>query len=191
MGEIEVSPTVHVIQLSVAPVLREIFVATSNLRSASRHVHGRRSVPAFFLVAVASAAIAGAQTSPTLPKGVRSVTFGTAQRYSGAGKEMCAILKPLAEPATFEPGVTEISYAVELEARTVTKAAAQVIGSAPQPLRAVPCNVFTPIPGGFSQTQLGHTISRTDNAPLTPGPYTLRVTVDGQTVDVPFTIRTK
>lgn len=124
-----------------------------------------------------------------LPAGVKGVSFGEAQRYSGGGKEMCAIVKPLSSPAVFERGVTEISYAVELEPRTVKSASARVIAPAGQELRATPCNIFTPIPGGFSQTQLGSTLSRVDNAPLRAGQYTLRITVDGQTAEVPFTIK--
>lgn len=130
----------------------------------------------------------GTQETQTLPKGVKSVSFGTAHRYFGPGKEMCVITYPM-PGAVFERGITELSYAVELEPRTVTKASAQVIGQTPQPLRAVPCNVFTPMPGGFSQTQIGNTISRTDRAPLASGAYKLRISVDGQTADVPFTIK--
>ena len=129
-----------------------------------------------------------AQPRVTLPKGVKSVSFGTAHRYFGPGKEMCAIVYPLPS-AMFERGITELSYAVELEAQTVKKASAQLIGDTPQPLRSVPCNVFTPVRGGFSQTQIGNTISRTDKGPLASGVYKLRITVDGQTVDVPFSIR--
>jgi hypothetical protein len=101
---------------------------------------------------------------------------------------MCAIVYPLPNPAVFERGVTEISYAVELEPRTVTRASAQVVGETPQQLRAVGCNAFVPVRGGFSQTQIGSTVSRIDKKPLTPGTYTLRVTVDGQTADVPFRV---
>lgn len=126
--------------------------------------------------------------SANLPAGVKSVSFGQAQRYQGAGKEMCAIVRPLTGPPVFDRGVTEISYAVELEPRVVKSAAARVVAPAGQELRATGCNIFTPIKGGFSQTQIGSTLSRTDNAPLLPGRYTLRVTVDGQTTDVPFEI---
>jgi hypothetical protein len=132
---------------------------------------------------------AGAQNAPvTLPAGVRSVAFGQAQRYQGVGKEMCAIVKPLATPPVFERGVMEISYAVELEPRVVKSAAARVVAPAGQELRALACNAFTPIKGGFSQTQVGSTLSRVDNAPLVPGRYTLRITVDGQTAEIPFVI---
>jgi hypothetical protein len=102
---------------------------------------------------------------------------------------MCAIPKPLATPAVFERGVTEISYGVMLQPRTVKSAATRVTSPAEQPLQSVSCNVFTPIAGGFSQTQLGATISRTDKAPLRSGAYTLQVTVDGQVAQVPFTVR--
>jgi hypothetical protein len=125
----------------------------------------------------------------TLPAGVRSVSFGQAQRYAGAGKEMCAIVKPLPSPAVFERGVTEISYAVELEPQVVKSASARVIAPAGQELRAAGCNAFTPIKGGFSQTQLGSTLSRADKAPLRSGQYTLRITVDGQVAEVAFTIK--
>ena len=130
------------------------------------------------------------QNAPvTLPSGVKSVSFGQARRYKGPGKEMCAIVQPLPRPAAFERGVTEMSYAVELEAQVVKSASARVIAPAGQELQAVGCNVFTPIKGGFSQTQLGNTLTRIDKAPLLPGRYILRITVDGQTAEVPFTIR--
>jgi hypothetical protein len=125
----------------------------------------------------------------TLPAGVKSVSFGQAQRYDASGKEFCAIVKPLPTPAVFDRGVTEISYAVELEPRVVKSASARVIAPAGQELRAAGCNALTPIKGGFSQTQLGSTLSRVDKAPLRSGQYTLRITVDGQTVEVPFTIK--
>ena len=64
-----------------------------------------------------------------------------------------------------------------------------VIAPAGQELRAVACNVFTPVKGGFSQTQLGNTLSRADKAPLLAGQYILRIAVDGQTAEVPFTIK--
>lgn len=132
---------------------------------------------------------ARSQNAPaTLPPGVRSVSFGQAQRYSGLGKEMCAIVRPLPRPAVFEHGTTEMTYAVELEPRVVTRASARVIAPAGQDLRATPCNVFMPVKGGFSQTQLGNTLSRADKAPLRSGPYILRVTVDGQTAEIPFEI---
>ena len=140
------------------------------------------------VVVAGSAQAASADQKSTLPEGVKSVAFGTAHRYFGPGKEMCVITYPV-PTAVFARGVTELSYAVELEPQTVTKASAQVIGEAPQPLRAVPCNVFTPIRGGFSQTQIGNTISRTDKAPLAPGTYKLRISVDGYSTDVPFTIK--
>jgi len=141
------------------------------------------------LIAFGIPAPAPAQRAPvTLPGGVKGVSFGQAQRYQGAGKEMCAIVRPLPSPAVFDRGVTEMTYAVELEPRVVTSASARVIAPAGQELRAVPCNVFMPIKGGFSQTQLGNTLSRIDKAPLQPGQYTLRITVDGQVADVPFSI---
>jgi hypothetical protein len=109
----------------------------------------------------------------SLPAGVKSVSFGQAQRYGGV----------------FDRGVTEISYTVELEPRVVKSASARVVAPAGQELRTDACNAFTPIKGGFSQTQLGSSISRVDKAPLRPGRYTLRVTVDGQAAEVPFTIK--
>ena len=123
-----------------------------------------------------------------LPAGVKTVSFGQAQRYQGAGKEMCAIVHPLASPPVFETGVKEISYAIELEPRVVKSASARVVAPPRQELRAAGCNIFTPIKGGFSQTQVGSTLSRTDNAPLLPGPYALRITVDGQTAEIPFAV---
>jgi hypothetical protein len=129
-----------------------------------------------------------AQPKVTLPKGVVRVSFGTAHRYFGPGKEICVVVYPLPN-AVFERGITELTYAVELEPKIVKRASAQVIGSSPDQLRSVPCNVFTPIPGGFSQTQIGSTISRIDKGPLASGQYTLRITVDGQSADVPFSIK--
>ena len=125
---------------------------------------------------------------PRLPTGVRSVSFGQAQRYNGTGKQLCAIVRPLSNPAVFERGVTEVSYAIELEPVVVKSASARVVAPAGQELGAAPCNAFTPIKGGFSQTQLGSSISRADKAPLLPGRYTLRLTVDGQVAEIPFTI---
>jgi hypothetical protein len=132
---------------------------------------------------------ASSQNPPVrLPTGVTSVSFGEARRYGGAGKEMCAIVQPLAVPAVFDGGVTEVSYAVALEPRIVTSASARVVAPAGQELRTAGCNAFTPIKGGFSQTQLGSSISRVDGAPLRSGRYTLHISVDGQTVDIPFVI---
>ena len=129
-----------------------------------------------------------AQNAPVrLPAGVKSVAFGTAHRYYGPGKEMCVVVYPMPS-GVFERGVTEISYAVELEPQIVKSAAARVVAPAGQELRAVGCNVFMPIKGGFTQTQLGSTLSRVDKAPLRPGQYTLRITVDGQTAEIPFVI---
>lgn len=129
------------------------------------------------------------QQRVTLPAGVATVSFGQAQRYDAGGKEFCAIVKPLPSPVVFERGVTDISYAVQLEPQVVKSAAARVVAPAGQELRAAGCNAFTPIKGGFSQTQLGSTLSRVDKAPLRPGQYTLHITVDGQTAEVPFTIK--
>jgi hypothetical protein len=144
----------------------------------------------FVTVLIALGVAAPSQNAPiSLPSGVKGVSFGQAQRYSGAGKEMCAIVEPVPRPVAFERGVTEISYAVELEPRSVKSAAARVVAPAGQELRAAACNMFTPIKGGFSQTQLGSTISRVDKAPLRSGQYTLRITVDGQTAEVPFSIK--
>jgi hypothetical protein len=141
-------------------------------------------------VLIALGVAASSQNAPiTLPNGVTGVSFGQAQRYTGAGKEMCAIVQPVPNPATFERGVTEISYAVALEPRVVKSAVARVVAPAGQELTAAACNIFTPIKGGFSQTQLGSTISRVDKAPLQSGQYRLRITVDGQTAEVPFTIK--
>ena len=143
-----------------------------------------RFLPIFF---VAFIALDHAQQRVTLPKGVTRVSFGTAHRYFGPGKESCVVVYPLPS-AVFERGITELTYAVELEAKAVKQASATIMGVPAQPLRSVPCNVFTPIPGGFSQTQIGNTISRADKGPLASGQYTLRIVVDGQTADIPFTI---
>lgn len=119
------------------------------------------------------------------------MSFGTAQRYKDAsGKEMCSIGQPLADPPAFERGVREISYGVHLQPRAVKSASTQVVAPAPQgELQRVPCNTVTLVKGGFSQTQLGSTLSRLDKAPLLSGKYLLRLTIDGQTADVPFTIK--
>jgi hypothetical protein len=141
-----------------------------------------------FLIAFGVAA--SSQYAPiSLPSGVKSVSFGQAQRYGGAGKELCAIVRPLSSPPVFERGVTEISYTVELAPRVVKSASARVVAPAGQELRAAGCNAYTPITGGFSQTQLGSTISRVDKAPLRPGQYTLRISVDGQLAEIPFAIK--
>jgi hypothetical protein len=144
-------------------------------------------VLATFLILLGMAA-SSQNARASLPTGVKSVSFGQAQRYGGAGKELCAIVQPLPSPAVFERGVTEISYTVELEPRVVKSASARVVAPAEQQLHADGCNAYTPIKGGFSQTQLGSSISRVDKAPLRPGRYTLRITVDGQTAEIPFTI---
>lgn len=140
---------------------------------------------------VAASCALHAQPRPTLPAGVGGVSFGKAQKYKDAsGNEMCAILDPVANPPVFERGVTEISYGVQLQPRAVKSAATQVVAPAGQgELHRVPCHAFALVKGGFSQTQLGSTISRLDKAPLKSGAYVLRVTIDGQTVDLPFTIR--
>jgi hypothetical protein len=145
-------------------------------------------VRAILMFVLMLTAAGDAQTRVTLPKGVKRVAFGTAHRYFGPGKEMCVIVYPLPS-GVFERGTTELSYAVELEPLAVKKASAQLITDAQQPLTSVPCNVFTPVRGGFSQTQIGNTISRSDKAPLASGRYTLRISVDGQIVDVPFSIK--
>jgi hypothetical protein len=149
--------------------------------------HGN-AMPVLTILIVLGMAARFQNAPASLPAGVRSVSFGQAQRYSGPGKEMCAIVRPLPSPAVFERGATEISYAVELEPRVVKSASARVIAPAGQELRAVPCNVFMPIKGGFTQTQLGNTLSRADKAPLRSGQYILRITVDGQTIQIPFEI---
>ena len=146
-------------------------------------------IPIVTLIAAVAMAAPPQNASVTLPSGVKGVSFGQAQRYRGPGKEMCAIVQPLPRPAAFERGVTEISYAVELEPRAVKSASARVIAPAGQELRAVGCNVFMPVKGGFSQTQLGNTLTRVDKAPLLPGRYTLHITVDGHTAELPFTIK--
>ena len=110
------------------------------------------------------------QAGVRLPAGVKSVSFGQAQRYSGIGKEMCAIVRPLPSPAVFERGVTEISYAVELEPRVVKSASARVVAPAAQELSAAGCNLFTPVKGGFSQTQLGNTLVARRQGTVAPGP---------------------
>jgi hypothetical protein len=96
----------------------------------------------------------------------------------------------LSTPAAFHRGVAEITYAVELAPKVVKTAAAQLTAPPGQgTLTATPCNMFTLVPGGFSQTQLGNTVSRADTKPLASGSYNVRITVDGQTVDVPFTVK--
>jgi hypothetical protein len=126
-----------------------------------------------------------------LPAGVVRVSFGVADRATNsAGTETCRIPRPLSMPATFERGVTEITYAVELEPKVVKSATAQLTAPSGQgTLSAIACNVFTLVPGGFSQTQLGNTVSRDDKKPLASGSYKVRITVDGQNVEVPFTVK--
>jgi hypothetical protein len=126
-----------------------------------------------------------------LPSGVVSVSFGTAHRYKDtSGKEMCGIAQPLADPPVFGREVTEISYGVQLEPGAVKSASTQVIAPAEQGyLQRTPCNAFAPVKGGFSQTLLGSTIGRLDKKPMQSGAYILRITVDGQTADVPFAIK--
>jgi hypothetical protein len=151
----------------------------------------REKVIATCVSAIAAWALVGAQSRVTLPNGVTGVSFGKAQRYKDvSGKEMCSIAQPLADPPAFERGVTEISYGVHLQPRSVKSASARVVAPAPQEgLQGAPCNVFTLVKGGFSQTQLGSTLSRLDKGPLQPGRYLLRIAVDGQTADVPFAIK--
>ena len=131
-----------------------------------------------------------AQVRATLPAGVSGVSFGTAQRYKDAsGKEMCAIVQPLPEPVAFPRGVTEISYGVHLQPLAVKSASAQIVAPGSQaPLQRTSCDAFTLVKGGFSQTQLGSTISRGDKSPLRSGKYILRLTVDGQSADLPFIV---
>ena len=97
---------------------------------------------------------------------------------------------PSEDPPTFDRGVTEISYGVGLQPGAVKSASTQVIAPGEQGyLQRTPCNAFAPVKGGFSQTLLGSTIGRLDKQPMQSGTYILRVTVDGQTADVPFTIK--
>lgn len=154
-------------------------------------VRGEGQIVLLCLCMIAASSAAGAQSRVTLPRGVAGVSFGKAQRYTDAsGKEMCSIVQPLADPPVFERGVTEISYGVHLEPRAVKSASTQVVAPAPTGvLQRNPCNVFMVVKGGFSQTQLGSTLSRLDKAPLQTGRYLLRITIDGQTADVPFTIK--
>jgi hypothetical protein len=187
--------------------LREIFVLTKNLGIGSRRVHGsgRRLGVGVVVVGVAGlVGLAGLKPCATAmpatatlaqsrvtPPGVTGVSFGKAQRYKDtSGKEMCAIVEPVADPPVFARGVTEISYGVYLQPRVVKSASTQIVAPGGQgDLRREPCNVFTLVPGGFSQTQLGGTISRADRKPLLPGTYTLRIAVDGQLSEVPFAIK--
>jgi hypothetical protein len=143
-----------------------------------------------FLLALILVAPSPNASQKALPAGVDGVYFGKAERYRDpSGKEMCAIPKPLPPPAAFERGVTEISYGVMLQPRVVKSASARVTSPAGQELQSVVCNIFMPIAGGFSQTQLGSTISRTDNNPLRSGTYTLQNTVDGQVAEIRFTVK--
>jgi SAM-dependent methyltransferase len=148
---------------------------------------GKLAMAVMIVIAAGSPMIA----QGALPSGVVRVLFGAADRVrNSAGTETCRIAKPLSPPVTFERGVTEISYAVELEPKIVKAAAAQLTAPPGQgALTAIACNVFTLVPGGFSQTQLGHTVSRADKKPLASGAYKLRITVDGQTADVRFTVK--
>ena len=119
------------------------------------------------------------------------IAFGAAQRASGSGGlNTCTIPSPLPEPAVFPPDTRELSYIVQLEPRSVKSASAEVVAPDGQgQLLGVQCNGFTIVTGGMSQTQLGNTISRLDKQPLKAGIYTLRITVDGQSADVPFVVK--
>jgi hypothetical protein len=141
------------------------------------------------LVILLSGSLLFAQSA--LPAGVVRVSFGAAHRETNSvGTEACRIPKPLASPATFERGAVEITYTVELAPRVVKAAAAEMTAPSGQgTLTATPCNVFTLVPGGFSQTQLGNTVSRADKKPLASGSYKVRLTVDGQTAEIPFTVK--
>jgi hypothetical protein len=154
-------------------------------------VRGKGQLVALCVCIGAAPTSAGAQSRGTLPSGIAGVSFGIAQRYKDAsGKEMCSIVHPLADPPVFERGVMEISYGVHLQPRAVKSASTQVVAPAPQgELQRAPCHAFTLVKGGFSQTQLGSTLSRLDKAPLRSGRYVLRITIDSQTADVPFTIK--
>jgi SAM-dependent methyltransferase len=127
----------------------------------------------------------------TLPAGVVRVLFGVAHRVANsAGTETCRVPQPLRTPPTFERGVAEVTYTVELAPRVVKAAAAEMTAPSGQgTLTATPCNVFTLVPGGFSQTQIGNTVSRADKKPLASGSYKVRLTVDGQTAEIPFTVK--
>ncbi len=132
---------------------------------------------------------ASALGQPALPAGAVRVSFGTAVRTrNAAGTESCRITKPLSPPVIFDRP-TEITYTVELEPKGAKSARAQLIAPAAQALTAVPCNVFTLVMRGFSQTQVGNTVSRADGKPFSPGVYRVHVTIDGQSTDVAFTIK--
>ena len=111
------------------------------------------------------------------------MSFGQAQRYTAQARRCAPSSSRCRVRWCSSEESTEISYAVELEPRVVKSASARVVAPAGQELRAPGCNVFTPIKGGFSQTQLGSTLSRVDKEPLRSGQYTLRITVDGQTAE--------
>ena len=87
--------------------LREIFVATKNLRIASKKVHGR-SIGMWALVMIALGVAAPLQKARiSLPAGVKSVSFGQAQRYrrrEGAVRHR----SPSRCPSLFASGVKEI-----------------------------------------------------------------------------------
>jgi hypothetical protein len=143
------------------------------------------------IVALLLCAASFAQSQAHLPKGVVGVTFGEAGRTKDAvGNEVCGIAARLPDPPAFRAGVKEISYAVALEPRAVKSAVTEVVAPGGQgQLIAKPCNAFTIVRGGFSQTQLGSTLSRLDNAPLKSGSYQLRLIVDGQVSEVTFMIK--
>jgi hypothetical protein len=106
------------------------------------------------------------------------------------GSEVCGIVERLKDPPAFASGVREISYAVALEPRGVKSAVTEVVAPGGQgQLIPKPCNAFTIVRGGFSQTQLGSTLSRSDKAPLKSGWYQLRLIIDGQVADVPFMVK--
>ena len=126
-----------------------------------------------------------------LPAGVKRVVFGVAHRAkSPSGGESCTIAEPLADPPVFDRAPREITYIVELEAGTVKSASTEVVAPSGQGDTAgVNCNAYSVVAGGFSHTQLGNTISRTDKQPLSSGQYRVRIVVNGETAEVPFSIR--
>ena len=65
---------------------------------------------------------------------------------------MCAIVRPLADPPVFERGVTEISYGVQLSQARSRAPRRRSSRRGTGYLQRTPCNAFTPVKGGFSQT---------------------------------------
>ncbi len=123
--------------------------------------------------------------------GVKHVVFGTAQRVEdGSGGQICKIPEPLPQPPTFNAGVTEISYIVELDPNTNRELEIVVTGPFRHAaIRGTNCNAYSVIGGAPRQTQLGSTLSRQDGRAFKSGSYILEIKYKSETVKIPFSIK--